>query len=44
MDGYLFYATDDGTLRNSDLNTDIVYSANSNIAVQMSPGLQTYCD
>ncbi len=37
MDGYLFYATDDGKLRNSDLNTDIVYSANSNIAVQMSP-------
>ena len=37
LDGYLFYATDDGYLRNSDLNTDIVYGANSYIAVQQSP-------
>jgi hypothetical protein len=37
MDGYLFYCTDDGKVRNSDLNTDTVYSSNSNIAAQMSP-------
>ena len=37
MDGYHFYATDDGYIRNSDLNTVTTYSANANLAVQQSP-------
>lgn len=37
MDGYHFYATDDGYVNNSDVNSVIVYSANSRIAVQQSP-------
>ena len=37
MDGYHFYATDDGFIRNSDLNTITAYSANANLAVQQSP-------
>lgn len=37
LDGYLFYATDDGYLNNSDLNSVSAYSANARIAVQQSP-------
>lgn len=37
MDGYHFYATDDGFINNSDVNTVTVYSANSRLAVQQSP-------
>lgn len=36
MDGYLFYTTDDGNLRNSDLNSVTSYSSTSTIPVQMS--------
>lgn len=36
-DGYHVYATDDGYLNNSDLNSIIAYSANGRIAVQQSP-------
>ena len=37
LDGYLFYSTDDGNLRNSDLNSVSLYTANASIAVQQSP-------
>lgn len=37
MDGYHFYATDDGYVNNSDLNTITSYSPNARIAVQQSP-------
>lgn len=37
LDGFLTYCTDDGTLRNSDLNSVASYSALGQIAVQMSP-------
>ncbi len=37
MDGYHFYATDDGFINNSDLNTITAYSANARLAVQQSP-------
>lgn len=37
MDGYHFYATDDGYINNSDLNTFTAYSANGRLAVQASP-------
>ncbi len=37
LDGYLFYSTDDGNLRNSDINSVSVYTANASIAVQQSP-------
>lgn len=37
MDGYHFYATDNGYINNSDLNSISVYSANARIAVQQSP-------
>jgi hypothetical protein len=37
MDGYLFYATDDGYVNNSDLNSAITYSANARIAAQQVP-------
>jgi hypothetical protein len=37
MDGYLFYTTDDGNLRNSDLNSVVNYTSTSSIPVQMSP-------
>lgn len=36
MDGYLFYTTDDGNLRNSDLNSVTSYSSTGTIPVQMS--------
>lgn len=37
MDGYHFYATDNGYINNSDLNSISVYSANARLAVQQSP-------
>ena len=37
LDGYLFYTTDDGYLRNSDLNSVTAYTSTSSIAVQMGP-------
>lgn len=37
MDGYLFYSTDDGNLRNSDLNSVSAYTATSFVAPNMSP-------
>jgi hypothetical protein len=37
MDGFLFYSTDDGYLRNSDLNNLASYPATGKLAVQMSP-------
>lgn len=37
MDGYHFYASDDGYINNSDLNSITAYSANSRLAVQQSP-------
>jgi hypothetical protein len=37
MDGYHFYATDDGYINNSDLNTITTYGANNRLAVQQSP-------
>jgi hypothetical protein len=37
MDGYHFYATDNGYVNNSDLNTVTTYGANSRLAVQQSP-------
>lgn len=37
MDGYHFYATDDGYINNSDLNSVSVYSATGRLAVQQSP-------
>jgi hypothetical protein len=37
MDGYHFYATDDGYINNSDLNSISVYSPNARLAVQQSP-------
>lgn len=37
MDGYLFYATDDGYVNNSDLNSATSYTANARIAVQQAP-------
>lgn len=37
MDGYHFYATDDGYINNSDLNTFTAYSSNAKLAVQASP-------
>ena len=37
MDGYHFYATDNGFINNSDLNTVTTYSANARLAVQQSP-------
>jgi hypothetical protein len=37
MDGYLFYSTDDGNIRNSDLNSVSSYTSTSFKAVDMSP-------
>lgn len=37
MDGYLFYATDDGYVNNSNLNSVSVYTAVDRLAVQQSP-------
>ena len=37
LDGYLFYATDDGYLNNSALNTVTSYPSANRIAVQQSP-------
>ena len=37
MDGYVFYATDDGNINNSDLNSVSVYSASGRLPVQQSP-------
>lgn len=37
MDGYHFYATDDGNIRNSDLNSITAYSALGFIAPNMAP-------
>jgi len=37
MDGYLFYATDNGYVNNSDLNSVSAYTANARIAVQQEP-------
>ena len=37
IDGFLIYATDDGYLNNSDLNTVSVYQATGRIAVQQAP-------
>lgn len=37
LDGYLFYATDDGYVNNSDLNSVASYTANARIAAQQSP-------
>lgn len=37
MDGYLFYATDDGYVNNSDLNSVSAYTANARIAAQGAP-------
>jgi len=37
MDGFLFYATDDGYIRNSDINSVTSFTAANAIAVQMSP-------
>lgn len=37
MDGYLFYATDDGYINNSDLNSVTAYTALGRLAVQGSP-------
>lgn len=37
MDGYLFYTTDDGNLRNSDLNSVTSYTSTGYIAPNMSP-------
>ena len=37
IDGYLVYATDDGQLRNGDLNSATSFSAVGKIAAQMSP-------
>jgi hypothetical protein len=39
MDGFLFYSTSDGYLRNSDLNSLTAYSSTGKIAVQMSPDI-----
>ena len=37
MDGYLFYTTDDGNLRNSDLNSVTAYTSTNYVAPNMSP-------
>lgn len=37
MDGYLFYTTDDGNIRNSDLNSITSYTSTSFKAVDMEP-------
>lgn len=37
MDGYLFYATDNGYVNNSDLNSVTAYTANARIAAQGAP-------
>src|SRR5678815_356687 len=37
LDGYLFYATDDGYVNNSDLNSVSSYTAGARIAAQQSP-------
>ena len=37
MDGYMFYATDDGNVRNSDLNSVRAFTAGAAIAVQQAP-------
>ena len=37
LDGYLFYATDNGDLNNSDLNSVHLYTSGAKIAVQQSP-------
>ena len=37
MDGYLFYGTDDGNVRNSDLNSVSAYTAGASIAAQQAP-------
>lgn len=37
LDGYHFYATDDGYINNSDLNSITAYTATSRLAVQQSP-------
>lgn len=37
MDGFHFYATDDGYINNSDLNTFLAYTATGRLAVQQSP-------
>ena len=37
MDGYMFYPTDDGNVRNSDLNSISAHTAGASIAVQQAP-------
>ena len=37
MDGYHFYATDDGYINNSDVNSITAYTAAAKLAVQQSP-------
>ena len=37
MDGYLFYTTDDGNIRNSDLNSVTAYTSTSFIQPNMAP-------
>jgi hypothetical protein len=37
MDGFLFYSTDDGYIRNGELNSITSYSSTAKVAVQMSP-------
>lgn len=37
MDGYLFYATDNGRVNNSDLNSVSAYTANAYISAQQAP-------